>query len=251
MGRAYLSGGQLVSTKTPFPISPGYQSSWFPSMPPMSGTWWNAYSGIYERQLWVYVLVNKLAGAEARLPFLVYDKKADGSRVRNSDHPMSKLLRSPNPRMTGFTLMEWTSSVENIFGEAFWLKRRTRGQVTGLFPLHPTSMTEQDGLWTFDNGPTVIKDIPRDDLVHFRRFNATSITRGFSPLEPLRATLENEWHARTATSSFWQRGARPGMGLTHPQNISQAALDRLRAQMDDQYAGSGNTGRTVDRKNVV
>ena len=246
MARAYLSGGALVSTKTPFPVSPSYSSSWFPSMPPMSGAWsWAPYGSIYERQLWVYVLVNKLAGAEARLPLLVYRKAADDSRERVSDHPMAQLLANPNPGMSGYALREWTSSIENIFGQAFWYKRRVGGVVRGLYPLHPSAMTEDGGLWTFDNGSTVIKDIPPRNLVHFRRFNPSSSVAGLSPLEPLRATLENEWNARTATSSFWRRGARPGMYLTHPQNLSETAQARLKAQVESVHAGSENTGSTI------
>jgi HK97 family phage portal protein len=202
---------------------------------------------LYERQLWVYVLVNKLAGAEARLPLPVYRRGSDDSRERDSEHPMAKLLANPNPGMSGYTLREWTSSTENIFGEAFWYKRRARRSrktITGLFPMHPTAMTEESGVWTFDNGSTVIRDIPAADLVHFKRFNPSSQSRGLSPLEPLRSTLENEWHARTATSSFWQRGARPGLFLKHPQNLSEPAQARLRAQVDSMHAGSVNTGST-------
>jgi len=66
-----------------------------------------------------------------------------------------------------------------------------------------------------------------------------------SPLEPLRATLENEWAARAATSSFWERGARPGLFLKHPKNLSEPAQQRLRAQVDSMHAGAARTGSTM------
>jgi HK97 family phage portal protein len=239
MSAAFFSGGVL--TKTPFVVSPSYSTSWFPSMPPMSNGWPSAYDGIYKSHLWVYVLVNKLGGAEARLPFVTYSRGSDESRVRQPDHPMAKLLETPNRAMSGFDLWEWTANTENIFGQAFWYKIRRSGTVAELYPLHPASMTaSDDGMsWTFDNGKRVIRDIPLRDLVHFKRYDAVS------PLEPLRATLENEWHARTATSSFWQRGARPGMALMHPQTLSEPALDRLDAQMQRMHSGSANTGSTL------
>lgn len=235
----FLSGGSLV-TKTPFPISLGYTSSQFPSMPPMSGGWPNVYGDIYTQQLWVYVLVNKLATAEARLPMPVYRRDAKDGRKRDDAHPLALLLDSPNPGLSGYALKEWTSATENIHGHAFWWKKRGPGGViVGLYPLHPSNMSVQDGLWTFDNGTATIRDIPDSDLVHFSRFQS------LSPLEPLRSTLENEWHARNATSSFWLRGARPGMALTHPANLSAAAQDRLKAQIDSVHSGSGNTGSTI------
>jgi HK97 family phage portal protein len=240
----FVSQGSLVVTKTPLSLT---SPSYFPWMPPMSGGWPSAYSAIYTRQLWVYVLVTKRARATARLPLPVYQRNEE-DRPRRDDHPMAKLLAQPNPGMSGFDLMLWTSSTFDIFGEAFWLKKRNpgNGSVVGLFPLHPSSMAQaKDRTWTFDNGTTVIEGITPGDLVTFRSYNPNSLTRGLSPLEPLRATLENEWHARSATSSFWQRGARPGMALVHKGQLSEPAQTRLKAQMDSVAAGSDKTGVTI------
>jgi len=238
----FLSDGALV-TKTPLNISVG--SSYFPWMPPMSNGWPSAYAGIYSRQLWVYVVVSKRARATARLPLPVYERKADNGRERVDDHPMARLLKNPNPGMTGHALWLWTSSTFDIYGDTFWYKKRARGQVVGLYPFHPSSMTYDDGAWTFDNGKLVLKDIPDSDLVRFRDFHPDSLARGLSPLEPLRSTLENEWSARTATSSFWKRGARPAMSLNHKGELSQPAQDRLKAQMDAVTAGADKTGVTI------
>jgi HK97 family phage portal protein len=239
----FLSQGALV-TKTPLSLTHG--SAWFPSMPPMAGSWPSAYAGIYRKQLWVYVVVSKLAKGAARLPLPVYERN-ELDRPRLDDHPMARLLRNPNPGLSGFDLWKWTSATFDIYGDTFWYKERKNGTVVGLYPLHPSSMTyrPEKGNWRFDNGSLVLDSIPDSDLVTFRDFDPESTTRGMSPLEPLRSTLENEWNARTATSSFWQRGARPGMALTHPGNLSEAAQERLKAQMDGVAAGASKTGVTV------
>lgn len=236
----FVSNGSVV-LKTPVSLT---SSSYFPSMPPMSGGWPSAYSGIYSRQLWVYVVVSKLAKATARLPLPVYER-AEKGRERLDNHPMAALLRNPNPGMTGFDLWKWTSSTYDIFGDTFWFKQRVGGRVTGLYPLHPASMNLEDGKWNFDNGTMRMSDIDESDLVRFCDFDPNSLTRGLSALEPLRATLENEWSARTATSSFWQRGARPGTYLNHPGTLTQGAQERLKAQFDSIAAGSVNTGTTI------
>lgn len=240
----FVSNGSLVTVKTPLSLTDG--TAWFNGMPAMSTARWpSAYAGIYSRQLWVYVVVSKLAKATARLPLPVYERGEKG-RERVDSHPMAQLLARPNPGQSGHDLMLWTSSMFDIYGDAFWLKRRQGGEVSGLYPLHPASMThEDDGSWSFDNGKTRLTQIAPMDLVHFRAFHPTSTTRGMSPLEPLRATLENEWSARTATSSFWQRGARPGMALAHPGTLSQSAQNRLKAQMDSVSAGADKTGVTI------
>jgi HK97 family phage portal protein len=240
----FVSNGSLVTTKTPLNISSG--SSWFPSMPPMSNGWPSAYGNIYERQLWVYVVVSKRARATARLPLPVYERD-ELNRPRRDDHPLAQLLKKPNGGMSGFDLWLWTSSIFDIYGEAFWFKRRVGGAVREVYPFHPANMSwdAESSTWDFDNGTKRISEIKPLDLVHFRDFHPTSTTRGLSPLEPLRATLENEWSARTAISSFWQRGARPGTYITHPRNLSEPAQRRLKAQFNEVAAGSANTGTTI------
>jgi HK97 family phage portal protein len=239
----FLSDGALVTTKTPVDWARG--NSWFPYMPPMSTQGWpSAYAGIYSRQLWVYVVVSKRARATARLPLPVYQRD-DLNRPRADKHEMSRLLQNPNPGMSAFNLWKWTSATYDIYGDTFWYKRRVRSKVEGLYPLHPSSMSYEDGSWNFDNGRLVLREIPDTDLVRFQDFNPDSLSRGMSPLEPLRSTLENEWAARTATSSFWTNGARPGMALMHKGELSPEAAQRLKAQWDAAAGGAGKTGGTV------
>lgn len=241
----FVSNGQIV-TKTPLMIGPNGSSYFSSVMPPMSSALvpWSAYSGIYRSQLWVYVVVNKLARATARLPFVTYEREADG-RPRRNDHPMARLLAAPNPGMSSVDLWLWTSSTWDIYGIAHWYKQRRNGEVVGLYPLHPTSMHKKDGRWTFDNGTLRLDNIVESDVVTFGSYNPDSLTDGLSPLEPLRSTLENEWHARTANASFWRRGARPGFVLGHPGRLTDVAAERLKKRFDDAHAGSENTGGTL------
>lgn len=242
----FVSNGALV-TKTP--VWAGSIST-FQGMPGMSssGQFPTVYGGMYERQLWVFVLVNKRAVAVSRLPLPVYLRGEQGSRERLTDHPLAQLLEKPNPQMSGWDLWMWTSSTRDTWGEAYWYKHRMTpgGKVIALFPLHPANLhhDEEKG-WSFDNGRLRLPSIDDNDLVKFRAYNPNSLMRGMSPLEPLRATLENEWSARTATSSFWKRGARPGYAISHPRRISMVAQTRLKAQMDAAHGGADKTGETL------
>ena len=227
----------------------------FPFTPATTSDWWYdyertraglAYGTLYKHQLWVFVVISKRARGVARLPLKVY-LRDDMNRPEARGHPYAELLRNPNPAISSFRFWEWTSSTYDIYGEAFWYKRRdANGVPFQLVPLHPTGMTlRENGRWDFENGKGRLEGIPSEDLVHFKSYNPSDSDRGLSPLEPLRDTLENEANARTATSSFWARGARPGTALTHPGNLSQPAANRLKAQFDAIAAGSGKTGTTV------
>ena len=238
----FVSNGTLVKT----PVMPG-SSSWFPHMPPMSSPIWPAhYSQVFKAQLWVYVVIMKRARALARLPMPVYQRDGNGGREKLREHPMARLLANPNPAMSGFKLLEWTSATRDIFGKAVWYKVRERGEVTQLWPLHPSGLSRNaDGTWTFANSTMRLPDIPSTDLMWFTSFDPDSIGGGMSPLEPLRSTLENEYASRTATASFWGRGARPGFVVEHPGKISIPAYERLRESFAENHEGPAKVGSTL------
>lgn len=240
------SGGVLV--KSPNVVWSGSTYSW-PTSLELSG-WWASYGQIYRRQLWVAVVVNKLASAHARLPLKVYEKTATG-RTEVPDHPYAQLLKKPNEYHDPFFFWIWMDSTLSIYGEVFAGKVRDRGgRPIELLPMHPSNLVLDDRdprnlKWTFDNGVVRITDIPPEDLFYRHEYNPDSIYRGLSRLEPLRSTLENEDAARRATSSFWRNGARPGVTLTHPKRLDDVVSARLKLQWDEITGGTDNTGKTV------
>jgi HK97 family phage portal protein len=237
-----------VAVKTPDVIWTGSPTTWPGSLE--LGGHWASYGEIYRRQLWVSVVVNKLANGTARLPLKVYRRTGE-AREPAADHPYAELLRRPNRRQDSKFFWLWTVSTFNIYGEAFWLKLRDpAGRPNQLVLIHPANVVseeQRDGTvkWSFDNGTVRVDNIPEWDLVPFRTYNPNSLHRGLSPLEPLRATLENEDAARRATSSFWRNGARPGVVLSHPGKLGDVSAKRLRLQWDELLAGADNTAKTV------
>jgi HK97 family phage portal protein len=174
----------------------------------------------------------------------------DLNRPEEPAHPYAQLLARPNDRQSRYSFWREMLSTFDIYGEAFALKiRDSGGRPVQLAPLHPTAMQceEKAGrvLWEFENPRVHITDIPAEDLLHLRTYNPDSSTRGLSKLESLRSTLENEDAALRSQSSFWRRGARPGVALTHPGKLSQPAADRLKLRWDQVAAGADNTGTTV------
>lgn len=215
------------------------------------GTHWSSYAELYRRQLWVSTVVNKLAMGTARLPLKVYERD-DLNRPDASDSPYGRLLAKPSSRLPRFLFWLWVSSTYDVFGEAFLGKiRDPGGRPVELVPLHPTAMTPDEvpagaeQTWTFQSGRVRVEGIRQSNLVHFRTYNPDTMLRGMSRLEPLRRTLEFEDAAQRAQSSFWRRGARPGVALTHPANLTQPAQDRLKLQWDGLAAGADKTGTSV------
>ncbi len=237
-----VSNGSLVTKSVPLE----FVAARWTTLAGVDPFQWAAYDAIYRSHLWVAVVVNKRAGMVSRLPLKVYRRGTQG-RVDARDHAFARLLRNPYPGLSPNTLWSWTCSTFDIYGEAFWVKGRERFNIVNqLIPAHPTNMVrEDDGSWTYRQAGRDDQPLARRDVIHFKSYNPTNMHRGMSRLEPLRLTLENEWNARTATASFWKRGARPGLALTHPQTLTKDAQERLKAQFDGAAAGSGNTGATI------
>jgi HK97 family phage portal protein len=246
---AVISGGQLMLADT----SPTFARStyWAPSGVALT-TQFATYAAIWRAQLWVYVLVNKLALGTARLPIKVYERVDELTRKSAWDSPYAKLIRRPNPKHDPFFFWLWTASTRELYGEALWTKVRDgNGRPVELWPLHPVNVfTKEEGgelfYYFYGNASTEPTfAIPARDIVHFRGYNPDTTQRGVSACEPLRQTLLNEDSARRATTSFWARGARPGVTLEHPGVISKDASARLKANWEAVAAGTDRTGATV------
>lgn len=254
----FLSGG------IPFPVqaealgetTPLYVGGNYYTQSPLSlNQRFALYTELYRRQLWVYVVCRKIAVGTARLGINVWQPGPNG-KADASDSPYAQLLQRPNPRMSGAYLWLWTATTYEIHGEAIWVKLRdTSGRVRELHPMHPMNTVvrrdpDEDMLWyIFTSGARdhrgVLPPIPETDVIHFKAYNPDNTMRGMSQLEPLRSTLESEDAIRRASDSFWKRGARPSMVLSHPGTLSKPAADRLRASWEARHAGADSMGGTA------
>lgn len=206
-----------------------------------------SYAAIYERQLWVHVLVKKIADAEARLPLKVYLRDDLNRPPAPADNPYAQLLRRPSSKLSPYAFWRWVRSTREIYGEAPLLKVRDRGgRPVELVPWHPTRLLfdPDKGQWDLDTRGGRVK-VARHDFVLFRNFNPNAFERGLSPLEPLRSTLENEEGARRANSAMWRNGGRPSVALRHPAKLSDPAVLRLRANWDEVHGGVDNWAKAV------
>lgn len=244
-----ISNGVAVKgTSVIWTGSPATWGTWPTSL--QIGNRWASYSALYRAQHWVRTCVDKRAVLLARLPLKVYQHD-DMNRPEVPDHAYARLLARPNDRQSRYSFWRGMLSTYDIYGDTFALKiRDAGGRPVQLAPLHPTAMhecDEHDGRlrWDFENAKVRISGIPDEDLLHLHNYNPDSSTRGLSKLESLRSTLENEDAALRSQSSFWRRGARPGVALTHPGKLSQPAADRLKLRWDQIAAGADNTGTTV------
>ena len=98
----------------------------------------------------VYSCVRILSEAIAGLPLHVYKYNDGGSKEKDLQHPLYKLLHDePNPEMTSFVFRETLMGHLLLWGNAYaQVIRNARGEVVALYPLMPNKMTvdrDKDG----------------------------------------------------------------------------------------------------------
>jgi HK97 family phage portal protein len=208
------------------------------------------YGALYKAQPSIATLVDKVANSAARLTLKVWDPTPKAGKVLDTASEYARLIANPCTTMSTYSFYRWTFSTYEIYGEAFWLKQRnSAGQVVNLLPMHPSRTVIQraenggvEYVFTLGVASAGLLKAPEEDVVAFLRYHPEQTMRGMSRLEPLRSTLQNEDAARRANASWWLRGARPSVVLTHPAELSQNAMDRIKQQFDARHAGADNMG---------
>src|SRR5574344_3157788 len=90
----------------------------------------------------VYSCVRILSEAIAGLPLFVYKYGDDGSKIKDLDHPLWRVLHDePNPEMTSFVFRETLMSHLLLTGNAYaQIIRNARGDVVALYPIMRNKM---------------------------------------------------------------------------------------------------------------
>lgn len=203
------------------------------------------FEAIFRSQPMVYAVCTKGANGVARNPLKVYEVDPDGeSRRRVRSHPLAQLIRRPHPRGSEFGLKAGIALSMFVQGEAILAKFRPGPGLppTELWPIpmkHVSIIEDASGPIGYEvtvNGVTVI--LGPEDVVHFS-------LPGGSPLRPLARTLALEdaaitWQGQSLQNGMTQRGA-----FVTDQRLNDASLPRLRAELEQLYAGVENAGKVA------
>src|SRR5690606_31048913 len=85
--------------------------------------------------------VRILAETLASLPLHVYERLEPRGRQRAPYHALYPILHTePNPRMTAYTWLERMMAHLALWGNHYSLIERRRGDVTALWPVHPSAV---------------------------------------------------------------------------------------------------------------
>jgi HK97 family phage portal protein len=187
----------------------------------------------------VYACLNEISSSLAEAPICVLGQ--DGIKI--PEHPLTKLLKRPNPYQSEYDL--WETMVLHIYlsGNAFLYKvRNARGEVIELWLLRPDRMAVVPSKENFIAGYVYRVDaeelpIAADDVVHITFPCPHNDYLGMSPIRAAlkRIAVDNDL-TDTVKVILQNRGIPAGI-LTTSEVISAGEAQRIKRQWKQNYGG--------------
>lgn len=188
----------------------------------------------------------------AKLPFVTYRRLEPRGKERDREHPVYRLLdEAPNPNMSAVAFRETLTAHAIGWGGGFALIRRNGlGEPTELRPVHPSrvrvEMSRSGRVFYMvgqeNNEPLVVR---RGNMLHIHGLSPDGVN-GYSVARLGAESIGRGLSAAAFSASFFRQGSSPkGTILTNRTFESDEALERLRTQWQNTYAGPNGWNRPV------
>lgn len=194
----------------------------------------------------VWACVRLLSQAMSTLPVHVKERSDDRRRLR-PDHPITRLMLKPSPKMNGVTFRAVMMVSALLRGNAYAVitERDSRQYPTRLDFVLPENVT----LWEGDDDvfySIVGNDyrIPSRDVIHIKGVTTNGLL-GISPIRQHARLLETSVNSLEFARSFYRNGCRTTGVFKKAGTLSEAAYDRLYSQLSKAYFGSKNVGKPL------
>lgn len=219
----------------------------------------------YSKNVIVYTAISKITSACKGIKWEAYSKNRDGSKTEISESPLLELMSRPNPLQSTSDFMESVVGFKLIAGNSYIEANqpRTNKPPLELWPVRPDKMKIIPGA----NGLPVayefsfngkVKRWPVDLvkmqslILHWKSFNPLNDWYGLSPLEAAMLSLDQSnagqiWNLATLQNSAIPSGVlQMKISDANPRgNLSDEQFKRLKAELEENYQGSKNTGRPM------
>lgn len=209
---------------------------------------------LYRTQPNLRAVVGFLADNAASVPWKVYDRVADGDRVRVTDSPAALLLARPNPHVTAY---EWR---RRLFSDLYLYDRHLSIVVTDAdapsgWAMWPVPATWVDGYvggnaWAPESfvlrPPTNAGgvEVPASSCLWLHGYDPADPMRQTSPVEALADLLSEQMESATFRRQMWRRGGRFNAYVTRPKDVEKwtnEAFERFKRTWNESWAGANAT----------
>jgi len=196
--------------------------------------------------------INLVSGCIGMLPTNLHRKDDAGNIEKASDHHVQKLLRvKPNGYQTPLQFKAYMQGRALLQGDGYAYKvpgGRGGRETIALIPLDPlrvsTELTDDWTLihkWTRKDGS--VRELTQDQVLHLRAPYSSDGITGDALLDVAAEVLGLADAADEAAARLLKNGSYVGGALTHPKNLSQEAIIKLKGQFEERYSGPENAGK--------
>ena len=208
---------------------------------------------LYRSQPNLRAVVSFLSDNAASVPWKVYDRVADGDRVRVTDSPAALLLSRPNPGMTAYEFRRRIFSDMYLADRHLSIVRQDTDAPSG-WSAWPVPFTWLDGyvggtVYSPDafivQPPSGVRvEVPASACLWLHGYDPADPMGQTSPVEALRDMLSEQMESASFRRQMWARGGRFNAYLTRPKDVEQwddEAFERFRRSWNDSWAGANGT----------
>ena len=173
-----------------------------------------------------------------------------GGEFVGVEHPLQRLLDSPNPFWSRSDLWRATETYLSLWGSAFWgLERNEQGGIGEIWPLRPDKMRVIPdmeryikGFVYMGAGSELVPYLP-EDVVWMRYFNPLDEYAGLSPIAPLRQSADMGMDALRANRKLLQNDSTPGLIIEMEGFPTDAEVREFYARWESRFQGVDKTRR--------
>lgn len=159
----------------------------------------------------------------SQLKLQLFERTPNGrQRVREGD--VSRILRRPNPYMTGTELIYDLVATRDLFDTAYWFVYEGKSG-REIVPFPPEWVTPTADFWSASSyriqppGTNAWIDVKSDQVIAFRGYTPSSLTAApVSKVDTLRDILAAQSHSWRHRINLWLRGAQTGGYISRPSD---------------------------------
>lgn len=192
----------------------------------------------------VWACVKLKSKTIAALPRNYYVRGLDGNSTIATDHPAHKLLKQPNPFMSGFDFWFAISAARMLHGNGYAIIIRDgNGTPIELTPIHPQRIEVKvvDGKVFYEIDGNDKNPISPDNMLHFKGLSLDGIV-GLSTIKTEAQNLGLAIAPKNELSKFYAKGSRIDGFVSYPNKFDGAAKSKTEKALEDK-AESGESSR--------
>jgi HK97 family phage portal protein len=196
----------------------------------------------------VFCAVSLISGTTAMLPLHLMRERKD-KRERATHKTIYRVMHSrANPYMAAMVVREVLMAHALLWGNGYAeIVRNGMGEVVELWPISPNrvkiKIVNDELVYEINVGGEMIL-LPRYKVLHLPGLGFDGF-QGYSIVSLARESIGLGMAMEQFGAKFFGQGAHPGIIVSHPGRLSEAAHTNLSAELSLKYAGLGQAHRLM------